>query len=74
MLYLCYNSAFVFKLNALEMCSESIGCVCTPGTMRDPKFSVKIIQIISSTHSLLVKIMVLKKKKTLSTSPKYKWY
>lgn len=62
MLYLCYESAFVFKLNALEMCSESISCVCMPGTMMNPKFSRRIIQIISSNHFLLVKIMVLKKK------------
>lgn len=62
MLYPCYETAFVFKLNALEMCSESISCVCMPGTMMNPKFSMKIIQIISNTHFPLVKIMVLRKK------------
>lgn len=68
MLYVSYESAFVFNLNALEMCSESISSVCMPGTMMNPKFSMKIIEIISNTHFLLVKIMVLKKKIVLNKS------
>lgn len=49
-------------MNALEMSPESNSCVCLPGVMTNPKFSIKIVQIVCSTHFLLIKIMELKKK------------
>lgn len=41
--------------------ARSAGCVCVPGMK--PKFSMKIILIVSSTHFLLINITVLKKNK-----------
>lgn len=52
--------------SALEMSSESISCVCMKGTTTNHMFSMKIIQIISSTHFVLIEIMLLKEKKSLS--------
>lgn len=66
MLHLVCESVFVFRMNALEMSSESISCVCIQRTMTNPKFGMKIIQIVSSTHFVPKKIIVLKEKKSIS--------